>query len=198
MMDQEEMIKKFKDAGAMLNGHFKFTSGLHSDTYIQCAQVMQYPEFIHNLCSELGKRFKGNHVDVIVGPAVGAVIMAYVMARVMGPWVRTLFTERENGEMTLRRSFKIEKGEKVIVVEDVITTGGSVKEVMELVKQRGGEVIGVAALVDRSGGNVNLGVKTETLINVKMNNYEPNECPLCKKEIPLIEPGSRHLKNKVA
>jgi len=189
----EEVMKKFEEAGAIQKGHFKLTSGVHSDIYIQCAQVMQHPEFMHNLCSELGKKFRGDDIDVIVGPAIGGIIMAHVMARVLGPWVRAIFTERENGKMTLRRSFKIKEGEKVLVVEDVTTTGSSVREVMDIVKSRQGKVVGVGVLIDRSGGEVDFGIKTEKLLTVDIKTYLPEECPLCKKGIPAVKPGSREL-----
>ena len=189
----EEVMKKFEEAGAIQKGHFKLTSGVHSDTYIQCAQIMQHPEFMHNLCSELGKKFRGDDIDVIVGPAIGGIIMAHVMARVLGPWVRAIFTERENGKMTLRRSFEIKEGEKVLVVEDVTTTGSSVREVIDIVKLRKGKVVGVGVLIDRSGGEVDFGIKTEKLLTVDIKTYLPEECPLCKKGIPVIKPGSREL-----
>lgn len=189
----EEVMIKFEEAGAIQKGHFKLTSGVHSDTYIQCAQIMQHPEFMHNLCSELGKKFRGDDIDVIVGPAIGGIIMAHVMARVLGPWVRAIFTERENGKMTLRRSFEINQGEKVLVVEDVTTTGSSVREVMDIVKSRQGKVVGVGVLIDRSGGKVDFGIKTEKLLTVDIKTFLPEECPLCKKGIPVVKPGSREL-----
>jgi orotate phosphoribosyltransferase len=193
VINTEEVMRKFEEAGAIQKGHFKLTSGVHSDIYIQCAQVMQYPEFMNNLCSELGKKFRGDDVDVIVGPAVGAIIMAHVMARILGPWVRAIFTERENGKMTLRRSFKIKKGEKVLVVEDVTTTGSSVKEVIDIVKERQGKVVGVGALIDRSGGKIDFGVNTQSLLTLDIKTYLPEVCPLCKKGIPAVKPGSRDL-----
>ena len=189
----EEIMKKFEEAGAIQKGHFKLTSGVHSDTYIQCAQIMQHPGFMHNLCSELGKKFRGDDIDVIVGPAIGGIIMAHVMARVLGPWVRAIFTERENGKMTLRRSFEIKEGEKVLVVADVTTTGSSVREVIDIVKSRQGKVVGVGVLIDRSGGEVDFGIKTEKLLTVDIKTYLPEECPLCKKGIPAVKPGSREL-----
>jgi len=189
----EEVMKNFEQVGAIQKGHFKLTSGVHSDTYIQCAQVMQHPEFMHNLCSELGKKFRGDDIDVIVGPAIGGIIMAHVMARVLGPWVRAIFTERENGKMTLRRSFEIIQGEKVLVVEDVTTTGSSVREVIDIVNSRQGKVVGVGVLIDRSGGKVDFGIKTEKLLTVDIKTYLPEECPLCKKGIPAVKPGSRGL-----
>lgn len=189
----EEVMKKFEQAGAIQKGHFKLTSGVHSDTYIQCAQIMQHPEFMHNLCSELGKKFRGDDIDVIVGPAIGGIIIAHVMARVLGPWVRAIFTERENGKMTLRRSFEIKEGEKVLVVEDVTTTGSSVREVINIVKSRQGKVVGVGVLIDRSGGKVDFGIKTEKLLTVDIKTYLPEGCPLCKKGISVAKPGSREL-----
>jgi len=192
-INREEVMKKFEQAGAIKKGHFKLTSGVHSDTYIQCAQVMQHPGFMHNLCSELGRKFKGENIDVIIGPAIGGIIIAHVMAQVLGPWVRAIFTERENGTMTLRRSFEIHPGEKVLVVEDVTTTGGSVREVIDIVKKRGGEVVGVGVLIDRSGGLVDFGVKMKSLLTLDIKSYQPEECPLCKKEVPITKPGSRNL-----
>ena len=191
MINKEEIMRRFEEAGAIQKGHFKLTSGVHSDAYIQCAQIMQYPEFIHNLCSELGKKFKGTEVDVIIGPAIGAIIMSHVMAMVLGPWVRAIFTERENGKMILRRSFEIKKGEKVLVVEDITTTGSSAREVIDIVKSRQAEVVGVGALIDRSGGKVDFGIRYEKLLTIKMNTYEPDDCPLCKNKIPITKPGSR-------
>jgi len=189
----EEVMKKFEQAGAIQKGHFKLTSGVHSDTYIQCAQVMQYPGFMHNLCSELGRKFRGEDIDVIVGPAIGGIIISHVMAQVLGPWVRAIFTERENSKMTLRRSFEIKKNEKVLVVEDVTTTGGSVREVIDIVKERRGQVVGIGVLIDRSGGRIDFGVKMKSLLTLDIKSYQPEECPLCKKGVPVIKPGSREL-----
>ena len=189
----EEVMKKFEQAEAIQKGHFKLTSGVHSDTYIQCAQVMQYPGFMHNLCSELGRKFRGEDIDVIIGPAIGGIIISHVMAQVLGPWVRAIFTERENGKMTLRRSFEIKKDEKVLVVEDVTTTGGSVREVIDIVKERGGQVVGIGVLIDRSGGRIDFGVKMKSLLTLDIKSYQPEDCPLCKKGVPVVKPGSREL-----
>jgi orotate phosphoribosyltransferase len=189
----EEVMKKFEQAEAIQKGHFKLTSGVHSDTYIQCAQVMQYPGFMHNLCSELGRKFRGEDIDVIVGPAIGGIIISHVMAQVLGPWVRAIFTERENRKMTLRRSFEIKKDEKVLVVEDVTTTGGSVREVIDIVKERGGQVVGIGVLIDRSGGRIDFGVKMKSLLTLDIKSYQPEDCPLCKKGVPVVKPGSREL-----
>lgn len=193
IIEKVEVMKKFEQAGAIQKGHFELTSGIHSDTYIQCAQVMQYPGFMYDLCSELGKKFRGDNVDVIIGPAVGAIIMSHVMAQLLGPWIRAIFTERENGKMTLRRSFEIKKGEKVLVVEDVITTGSSANEIIDIIKSRGGEVIGVGTLIDRSEEKIDFGVKMRSLLTLKIKIYQPGNCPLCKRGIPVVKPGSRNL-----
>ncbi|MFA5392249.1 MAG: orotate phosphoribosyltransferase [Candidatus Paceibacterota bacterium] len=192
-LSKADIIKKFEETEAIQRGHFQLTSGVHSEIYIQCAQVMQYPEFMDNLCSELGRKFRGEIIDVIVGPAVGAIIMAHVMARILGPWVRAIFTERENGRMILRRSFMIKEGEKVLVVEDVMTTGSSAKEVIDIVESRQGKVVGVGALIDRSEGKIDFGVKIQSLLTLNIKNYLPKVCPLCQKGVPVIEPGSRNL-----
>jgi len=193
IINTEEVMKKFEQAGAIKKGHFKLTSGVHSDTYIQCAQVMQHPGFMHNLCSELGRKFKGEDIDVIVGPAIGGIIISHVMAQVLGPWVRAIFTERENGVMNLRRSFEINQGESVLVVEDVTTTGGSVREVIDIIRERGGKVVGVGVLIDRSGGHLDLGVTMKSLLTLDIKSYQSEDCPLCKKEIPITKPGSRDI-----
>ncbi len=190
---ERDMIEKFEEFGAILEGHFKLTSGVHSDVYIQCAQVMQHPEFMHNICNELGKKFRGDDVDVIVGPAVGAIIMSHVMAQVLGPWVRAIFTERENGKMVLRRSFEIKHGENVLVVEDVTTTGSSAMEVINIARSRGGKIVGVGTLIDRSNGGIDFGVKMRSLLTLNMKIYQPEDCPLCKRGIPVVKPGSRNL-----
>lgn len=189
MLSHQEIEKMFIDSEALLQGHFKLTSGRHSDRYIQCAQVLQYPEYTSRLCGELARRYKAEEVDLVVGPAMGGIIVAYEVARQLG--VKAIFTERENNLMTLRRGFTVKPGQRVLVVEDVITTGGSVKEVIDLVKNLNGTLVGVAVLVDRSAGKVDLGVRTESLLSLEVESYEAEECPLCKENIPLVKPGSR-------
>lgn len=191
MLTQEQITEIFKQTGAMLKGHFKLTSGKHSDQYFQCAQVLQYPNQCEALCSELARRLEGVEVETVIGPAMGGILVAYELARALG--VRSLFAERENGAMALRRGFVIKPGEKVLVAEDVITTGGSVREVMEVVKYFGGEVVGVAVLVNRSGGTAEMGVRTEALINTSVITYDPDDCPLCKEGTPAVKPGSRQI-----
>ena len=191
MMTQEEAIEIFKSTNALLTGHFRLTSGRHSNQYMQCAQVLQYPHYASKLCAALAEHFATKKVDVVVGPAMGGITVAYEVARALG--VRAIFTEREQGTMTLRRGFAINKKEKVLVVEDVITTGGSVKEVIEVVKATGAEIVGVGVLVDRSNGQVDFGLPTEAMLRLDIKSFQPEECPLCKEGIPVVKPGSRNI-----
>lgn len=189
MLSQDEIIRIFEDSGALLSGHFRLTSGRHGDRYFQCALVLQHPHYTEKLCHDLASRFQWEGVSAVIGPAMGGIIVSYEIARALG--VRSLFTERENGAMKLRRGFSIKPGEKVLVVEDVITTGGSVREVIEVVRGMGGEVVGTGVLVDRSSGTVDLGVRTEALLTMEVVSYAPEECPLCRQGTPAIKPGSR-------
>lgn len=191
MLTQEEATEIFKKANALLTGHFRLTSGRHSNQYMQCAQVLQYPHYASKLCADLAEKFAGKKVDVVIGPAMGGIIVANEVARALG--VRSIFTEREQGAMTLRRGFNIDKNEKVLVVEDVITTGGSVKEVIDVVKATGAEIVGVGVLVDRSNGQVDFGLPTEAILRLDIKSYQPEECPLCKEGLPLVKPGSRNI-----
>lgn len=188
-LSTEEIKKIFIDSGALLEGHFRLTSGRHSDRYIQCARVLMEPNYTAALCGHLAESFKDEAVDLVVGPAMGGIVISYEMARQLG--VPSLFTERVDGKMTLRRNFTIEPGQKVLVVEDVVTTGGSVKEVIDIVKENGGVVVGVALLVDRSNGKVDLGARVEACLSMDVKSYEADECPLCKAGLPIIKPGSR-------
>lgn len=188
-MNKEEVIKIFKDSKAMLEGHFILTSGQHSDHYLQCALVLQDPAEAEKLVGELAAQIPPDRIDIVIGPALGGVTLAYEMARQLG--AIGLFSERENGVMTLRRGFAIPQGARVLVVEDVITTGGSVLEVIKVVEKKGGQVVGVASLVDRSNGKVNLGYPLYTLLPLEVASYPPEECPLCKQGLALVKPGSR-------
>ncbi|MBU5674881.1 orotate phosphoribosyltransferase [Alkaliphilus sp. MSJ-5] len=193
MIKRERVIEILEDTSALKKGHFLLTSGRHSDQYMQCAQVLQYPEYTGEICKGLAKEFKDDKIDIVVGPATGGIIMAYEIARQLE--TPTMFTERENGKMVLRRDFAIPKGAKVLVAEDVITTGGSVKEVIELVKEAGGELVGVAVLVDRSNGKIDFGTKLRAGLNLEVLSYGAEECPICKEgNIPLVKPGSRGIK----
>ncbi len=191
MLTEAEVQSIFERSGALLRGHFLLTSGRHGDQYFQCALVLQHPKYTEMLCRELAARFSGEGITTVIGPAMGGIIVSYEVARALG--ARSLFTERENGVMRLRRGFSLEPGERVLVVEDVITTGGSVREVIEVVRNLGGEVAGAGVLVDRSGGTAKLGVRTEALLTTKVASYAPEDCPLCKSGIPAVKPGSRNL-----
>lgn len=191
MLEKEQVLDIFRKSNALLEGHFRLTSGRHSDRYMQCAQVLQYPDSTAALCKEIADAFRDAKVDVVIGPAMGGIIVAYEVGRQLG--VRTIFTERENGVMTLRRSFTISPGERVLVVEDVVTTGGSVKEVLKVVQEKGGEAVGVGVLVDRSNGQVDFGVKTKPVLSMEVVSWEEHDCPLCKQGIPAIKPGSRQV-----
>lgn len=193
MLTQEEMLKIFEKTGGILKGHFILTSGRHSDTYMQCAKLFVDPKASELLCKSLAEKLDGEKIDLVISPAVGGILMGYEMARQLG--VNNIFAERENGAMTLRRGFTLPENANVLVVEDVVTTGGSVKEVIELVKERGCNVTAVASIVDRSNGKVDFGVKFVNLISMDVVSYEPSECPMCKEcKTPAVKPGSRGLK----
>ncbi len=187
----EAFMDIFRRSKALLEGHFILTSGKHSDRYIQCAKVLQYPQYAERLARGLAEKVKGSGISVVIGPAMGGVVLAQEVARQLG--VRAIFGEREQGRMALRRGFEIKNGEKVLVVEDVITTGGSVEEVLQLVEDLGGKPVAVAALVDRSGGKANFAVPLYQLLTIRAQTYEPGNCPLCREGIPAVKPGSRNM-----
>ncbi len=191
IMTENEILKIFEQTEALLTGHFILTSGLHSDRYFQGAKVLQYPDIAQKLCSQIGEHFRDKEVNAVIAPAVGGIIVTHEVAKSLG--VRAIFSERQQGEMTLRRGFEIEKGENVLVVEDVITTGGSVKEVIELVRTTGGNLAGAACLVDRSGGEVDLGTELFSLVQFTVQTFPPENCELCKQGSPAVKPGSRGL-----
>jgi orotate phosphoribosyltransferase len=186
-MEEAAVRKLLVDTGAILEGHFLLTSGLHSPLYVEKFQVLQWPEHTARLCAALAGRFKGAGIQVVVGPVTGGIILAHEVGKNLG--TRAIFTERENGRMTLRRGFAIAPGERVLVVEDIVTTGGSVHEVLEVVKEQGGEVAGVALLVDRSGGKADFGVRTEALLKLEVPTYQPDACPLCQAGVPITKRG---------
>lgn len=191
MLTQEQVEKILIDSEALLEGHFLLTSGKHSNRYMQCAKILQNPKYAEALAKNLAEQFAGETVDIVVGPAMGGIIIAYELARQLD--ALNMFAEREEGIMVLRRGFdELVFGKNVVVAEDVITTGGSVKEVMNTVVENGGKVVGVAVLVDRSGGTVDFGVKLAKAYTANFETYPPSECPLCKDgKLPAIKPGSR-------
>ena len=185
----QHLLSILQQTGALLEGHFQLTSGLHSPRYLQCARVLQYPEHAEWAGRELGAHFAKDGVNAVVAPAMGGIIVAHEVARALG--VRALFTERESGVMTLRRGFQIAPGEKILVVEDVVTTGGSTRETIEAVTRAGGAVVGAGSLVDRSGGGVDVGAPRVALLTLDVPAYDPSDCPLCKQGTSAIKPGSR-------
>ena len=191
MLTKEEVLKILKDKEAMLEGHFLLTSGRHSDRYLQCAKVFQDARYAQPLCEQVASHFRDCGVDVVIGPAMGGGLMAYEVARCLS--CRYFFIEREDGVMTLRRGFAVTPGMKVLVVEDVVTTGGSAKEVIELARAAGGIIVGVGAIVDRTGGKMDFGVPFHAALSMEVASYEPEQCPICKTGAPLVKPGSRKL-----
>jgi orotate phosphoribosyltransferase len=188
----KDYLEIFRNTGALLDGHFILTSGRHSASYFQCAKVMQYPEYLLDFSKKIMDHFINTSINTVISPAVGGIVIGTEVGRVMNK--KTIFAERENGEMTLRRGFSVAKGENFLVVEDVITTGGSVKEVMNLIESFGGIVIGVAVIVDRSNGKVILHDNQFSIVPLEVNSYDDNEIPESLKKIPIQKPGSRSLK----
>ncbi len=191
MIAQERVMEILKEAGVLLEGHFRLTSGRHSNRYLQCAKIFRNTKYSEELCAALAEQFEGQGVGVVIGPAMGAVQMAYEVSRHLH--CENFFAERdEEGKMTLRRGFAVAPGMKVLLVEDVVTTGGSVKEVLELVKAAGAEVVGVGSIVNRTNGSVDFGVPFKSVIKVEVESWEPDDCPLCKEgKLPVVKPGSR-------
>ncbi|HNX90910.1 MAG TPA: orotate phosphoribosyltransferase [Candidatus Omnitrophota bacterium] len=190
-MQEREILDIFIKTGAYKQGHFKLSSGLHSGSYLQCALVLENPVIAERLCVALAQKFKAQEPDVVIGPAMGGIVLAYELARALG--ARALFTERDDtGKMTLRRGFYISPNNKVLIAEDVLTTGKSVNEVIELLRRDSITPIGVTSLVNRSGGKVNFGgIKCESLLNLSIPTFDPNDCPLCKEGLAIEKPGSR-------
>lgn len=188
-MTDGETLDLYEATGALLRGHFLLTSGLHSDTYLQSALVLQHPSHAQALGSALAAHFSRDGVEVVAAPALGGILAAHEVARALG--ARSIFSEREEGEMRLRRGFSIRPGERCLVVEDVITTGGSTREVIRVVEEAGGRLVGIGALIDRSGGAAVFQVKRAALATLTVPTWKPEDCPLCKAGTPAVKPGSR-------
>lgn len=193
-MAQASTLDLFIETGAYLRGHFRLTSGLHSGEYLQCAKVLAFPAYAERLGRELARKLEGlTHgapINLTVAPAMGGIIIGYEVARAFN--VRSLFTERDaSNEMTLRRGFEIAPGERAVVIEDVVTTGGSTREVIRLLQNLGAEVLAAGSIIDRSGGQVDLGVPRVALATLHPATYDPADCPLCREGQPIVKPGSR-------
>ena len=189
MMTRDELLDVYRRSGALLEGHFRLTSGLHSSGYLQSALVLQHPHYAEALGRALGDRVRDLRATVVLSPALGGVVIGQEVARAIG--VRAIFVERQDGAFTLRRGFVIAENDRVLVVEDVMTTGGSTRETMQVARAAGGHVVGAASMVDRSHGLVDLGVPYVSLLDVDLPTYEPDKCPLCAQGLPVIKPGSR-------
>ena len=190
-MTEKDVIETFERDSAILKGHFLLTSGRHSDVYFEKFQVLQHPEDVQALCTELAGRFEGENVDLVIGPTTGGVLIAYEVAKVLG--TRFIFAESEEGKRILKRGFSIGEGERTLIVDDVLTTGRSIREIIDIVEENKGEIVGIGCLVDRSGGKVNFGYRLEALLTVEAISYDPKECPLCREGIDVVKPGSRKL-----
>ena len=198
-MTETEILEIFKKTSALLTGHFLLTSGRHSDRYFQCAKVLQYPQHTEALCKMIADYFRKFEIDTVIAPAMGGLVVGQEVARQLNK--RFIFAEREDKKLTLRRGFTLDENEKVLVCEDVVTTGGSVFETIDIVKSNNAKVAGVGFIVDRSNGKVNFGlsrldgVQTEypqfSTLKMEVVSYLPDECPLCREDIELVKPGSR-------
>lgn len=188
MMTEQEIKDLFLKSGALKEGHFKLTSGLHSPQYVNKFDILSKPEYAAPLLEEMASRWKDKLVQIVVGPAVGGIILSYEVARHLK--INGIFLERKNEVMTLSRGFEIKPNQRVLIVEDVVTTGGSVVEVIDVVKEAGGVLAGISLLVDRSGGKANFGIETDSLLKLDLETYSPDECPLCKDGTALSTPGS--------
>ena len=194
-MDKNDILEIFRSTGALLEGHFVLTSGRHSDTYFQCAKVLQYPEYLTLFSRIIADHFEDEKIDAVISPAIGGIVVGTDVGRQLG--VKTIFTERKDSKMKLRRGFEIEKGERILIVEDVLTTGGSIKELIEIVKKNNGRIVGIGVVVDRSGGDIKLHKNQVAVVENKTISYADNEIPDYLAEIPIQKPGSRSMTNKL-
>jgi orotate phosphoribosyltransferase len=188
-LNEHDVIERFRRTGALLEGHFILTSGLHSTNYLQCALVLQHPAEAEVLGRQLAEKFRLQDVQTVVAPAIGGLIIGYEVARHLG--VKFIWTEREQGRMVLRRGFSVRPGESILVVEDVITTGGSTRETIDTLRDAGGRVLGAASIIDRSAGRVDVGVPRFALATLDVPAVVPAMCEACAKGIPAVKPGSR-------
>lgn len=187
-MSEKEVEDLLIETSAIMEGHFLLTSGLHSPRYVEKFNVLQKPVYTEKLCRAMAEKFKDANIETVVGPVTGGILLAHETGKALG--TRAIFTERENGKMTFRRGFTLHEGERVLIVEDIVTTGGSIREVIDVVKEHGGIPVAVSMLVDRSGGKATFGdVPSTALLHMDVQTYKPEECPLCKVGIPMTKRG---------
>jgi orotate phosphoribosyltransferase len=189
MPTRDEFLDLFRKSGALLEGHFRLSSGLHSPGYLQCALVLQHPHDAEALGRAIAEQTRGLRPTVVLSPALGGVVIGQEVGRALG--VRAIFAERQDGALTLRRGFMIGENDRVLIVEDVLTTGGSTRETMQVAAAAGGHVVGAASIVDRSGGAAQFDVPFHALLQIALPTYEPDKCPLCARGLPVVKPGSR-------
>jgi orotate phosphoribosyltransferase len=193
-MDREQLFTIFREAGVLREGHFVLTSGRHSDQFFLLPHLFQYPHLTEQVCAAMAELFAGEEIETVVGPATGGIVLAYEVARQIGrlkggKGPRAIFTEKtEDGKMALKRQWSLRPGEKVLMVEDAVTTGGSIAKAMEAIRGYEPEIVGVAAITDRSGGTVDFGVPLRAVVTLKVESWTPEECPLCQKGVPVIKP----------
>ena len=188
-MTRDELLDLYRQSGALLEGHFRLTSGLHSPGYLQCALVLQHPQHAEALGRAIADRVRELGATVVLSPALGGVVIGHEVGRALG--VRAIFAERQEGRLALRRGFTLASTDRVLVVEDVMTTGGSTRETIDVARAAGGEVVGTASIVDRSGGSIHFDVPFASLLQIALPTYEPEGCPLCAQGLPVVKPGSR-------
>ena len=188
-MNAEQVIDQFRKTGALLEGHFQLSSGLHSTVYLQCALVLQFPENAEAFGKAIAEKFQGQGIQLVASPAIGGIVIGHEVARALG--ARFVWTEREEGQMTLRRGFTVAAGEKTLVVEDVVTTGGSTRDTIEALTKAGANVVAAASIIDRSAGSADVGVPLTALASLKVLSVGPVACDACKLGEPVVKPGSR-------
>jgi orotate phosphoribosyltransferase len=186
-MTREDLLDLFRKSGALLDGHFRLTSGLHSSGYLQCALVLQHPQHAESLGRAIADHVRDLRPTVVLSPALGGIVIGHEVARALG--VRAIFAERQDSALTLRRGFIIAESDRILVVEDVLTTGGSTKETMQVGRAAGGRIVGAAAIVNR--GAPRFDVPFAALVQMQLPTYEPDQCPLCAQGLPVVKPGSR-------
>lgn len=189
IMTDSEIIKTFQDAEALLEGHFLLRSGLHSNRFFQAALLFRFPDIAEKLCQTLASRMSSLGAETVISPAVGGILVGQELARALK--IKAIFADKENDMLVLKRGFTIKPGEKIIVAEDVVTKGGRVQQTIDLVRKHGGIPVAVGVITDRSGGEAQFGIPLHSLIKLDLPTYQPDSCPLCKAEIPLVKPGSK-------